>query len=134
MVRVKSRYLLFEINFEDDLILESLTSSSITTIVKESIEANFGSFGSGVTSSIQIKYFSPFTNIGILRMPREHGRMVWASLTFITKIKKIPCRIRVLHVSGTIKSAQKHTIEYNQKMLLKLQNSHVLSRTFSSIS
>lgn len=53
-----------------------------------------------------MKYFSPATSTGIVRVGREQYRLVWAALTMIKEIRGRPCVIRVVHVSGTIKKAE----------------------------
>lgn len=48
-----------------------------------------------------VKYFSPHTNVGILRISREEMHIVWGALTFINQLKGRPCIIKVIHTSGT---------------------------------
>jgi ribonuclease P/MRP protein subunit POP5 len=55
---------------------------------------------------VTVKYFSPATSTGIVRVGREHYRLVWAALTYVREIKGRPCVLRVVHVSGTIKKAE----------------------------
>ncbi|KAJ3084141.1 hypothetical protein HK102_000754, partial [Quaeritorhiza haematococci] len=50
-MRFKNRYLLFEILWEDGAILESLNSGSITGVLRNSIESNFGDYGAAVVAS-----------------------------------------------------------------------------------
>lgn len=61
--------------------------------------------------SYAVKYFSPATSTGIVRVGREHYRLVWAALTYIKDIRGRPCVIRVVHVSGTIKKAEIQAIK-----------------------
>ncbi|CAG8781205.1 25242_t:CDS:2 [Racocetra persica] len=124
MVRLKHRWILFETLFEDtshqDTSVEPLTSHNIFTTVKESIQSNFGDYGRGcVSSSLNVKYYSPHTNIGLLRVSRDHYRIVWCALTFITQINSRTCTIRVLHVGGTIKQCQTSVIEYDMEQILE---------------
>jgi RNase P/RNase MRP subunit POP5 len=67
--------------------------------------------------SSKVKYFNDVTNMCILRSPREQFRMVWAALTFITKIENEPLLLRVIHVGGTLRSCQTHAIKFDRKML-----------------
>lgn len=53
-----------------------------------------------------VKYFSPVTSTGILRVARENYRLVWAALTYVKEIQGRPVVIRVVRVSGTIKKAE----------------------------
>ncbi|KAI8926547.1 hypothetical protein BC831DRAFT_399841 [Entophlyctis helioformis] len=122
MVRFKNRYLLCEVCFEDGLIAENLNSYAILNAFKDSIETNFGDVGMGtVASSLQVKYYSPFTNLAIVRIGRDYARHVWAAATLITAVKKRKCMVRVLHVAGTIKLVQKHGIEHNKRMISELR-------------
>lgn len=47
-----------------------------------------------------VKYFSPHTNIGIVRISREELHIVWGALTFIKELKGRSCMIKVIHTSG----------------------------------
>jgi ribonuclease P/MRP protein subunit POP5 len=128
MVRFKTRHLVFELMLEDDQILESLSTSQIYSVLRDSIQTNFGSHGLGTCSSLQIKYFSPYTKLGILRISRDQFRTVWAALLFINQIKGIPCAFRVLRTSGTIKCTQEFIIDYNNKTALRLQKESRISQ------
>ncbi|KAJ9613007.1 RNA-binding protein pop5 [Cladophialophora chaetospira] len=108
MVRIKHRYLLFNILYppasppslkptDSDsppyYVLFSraspshLNASLVSTLVRAEIHTLFGDHGLSVTqSSLRVVYFSPTTSTGILRVPRAHFRMVWAALSFVTGI------------------------------------------------
>ena len=73
---------------------------------------------------IIVKYYSPYTNVAILRVSRDHFRHVWTALTFMTNIKSRPCIIRVLHVGGTIKLVQNQALVQNKQMLVELKKTH----------
>ncbi|KAJ3054113.1 hypothetical protein HK097_002633 [Rhizophlyctis rosea] len=127
MVRFKNRYLLFEITWEDGKILETLTDRIVNSNIKESIETNFGDYGAGIIAgSLSVKYFSPYTSVGILRVARDHFHMVWAAITFITSIQKRPCVVRVVHVAGTIKSVQNVAIKRGKEVLFQLNKKGLL--------
>ncbi|OAP57415.1 hypothetical protein AYL99_08153 [Fonsecaea erecta] len=64
-----------------------LTPALLVTHLRNQIQTLFGDHGLSVTqSSLRLVYFSPSTSTGILRVPRAHFRLVWASLTFLTNI------------------------------------------------
>lgn len=137
MVRFKTRYLLCEITFEQDLstgkptqfqVDDRTTQFTVLNIIKESLDVNFGDFGLGsIASSLNVKYFSPFTKLAIVRTSRDHVKMVWASITLVTSFKQTPCCIRVIHNAGTIKSAQKTAIEFDKLKIKELQQIGVVS-------
>jgi ribonuclease P/MRP protein subunit POP5 len=101
MVRFKSRYLLFEIIYNDSNIHEQIQPTHLLSAIKESIQQNFGDAGTGsILSNLSMKYYSPFTNLGILRCGREHVKMVWASMGFVTEVKGRKCMFRIVHNAG----------------------------------
>jgi ribonuclease P/MRP protein subunit POP5 len=107
-----------------------MNSGTVLSVVKDSIDVNFGDVTSGrIGNVLSLKYYNPYTNIGILRTPRDFLRETWAAVTLITKIKDRKCAIRVIHVSGTIKQAQLFLIDYNKKKLLELKHSLGDSKT-----
>lgn len=66
-----------------------------------------------------VNYYSPSTSTAIIRCPRDHYEMVWAALTYITKLPRldIPVVCRVLRVSGTIRKAEEEVIRRSQKIV-----------------
>ncbi|KAI9596886.1 hypothetical protein BDF19DRAFT_437085 [Syncephalis fuscata] len=132
MVRFKHRYLLFEVlygstqNAAEPLsalqpTVESLSMRDWFNLLRQALEENFGDYGTAsVLNGLQVKYFNPRTGLGIIRAPRNHFQLAWAALTFMQKIRGKPCSIRVIHVGGTIRSVQKHAIQYDRDQLLKV--------------
>ena len=60
-----------------------------------------------------VKYFSPATSTAIIRVSRDHYRLVWAALTFTTRLLKPidqACVMQVVRVSGTIKKAEEEAV------------------------
>ncbi|KTW26356.1 hypothetical protein T552_02839 [Pneumocystis carinii B80] len=142
MVRFKSRYIVFQIFQENQLIsglfntnttfqrssfpikltdeLTTLTSHALLNLIKEHVYFNFGDWGQGlIAASLNIKYYSPATHTGIIRVSRQHYRLVWAVLTFIKTIQDQPVLIRVLRINGTIKKAEMFLIQRNKDLLIK---------------
>lgn len=143
MVRFKSRYIVFQIFQEDQLIsnlfgtkgtrwksyssIQSetksttpLTSSDLLNLIKEHVYLSFGEWGQGlVAESLNVKYYSPTTHTGIVRVSRQHYRLVWAALTFIKIIQNQHALIQVLRVNGTMKGAEMFLIQRNQNLLAK---------------
>ncbi|EXJ75007.1 uncharacterized protein A1O5_01703 [Cladophialophora psammophila CBS 110553] len=78
-----------------------LTPALLVTHLRSQIQTLFGDHGVSVTqSSLRLVYFSPATSTGILRVPRAHFRLVWASLTFLTSIPA-PSSLPTPHPSAT---------------------------------
>lgn len=134
MVRLKTRYLLFEIIYPDSLNSNNLNDKlqthvdlrqpsdssvdarKLSKLFRDSVQEFYGDYGSGVLSStIAVKYFSPVTNSGILRVNRDHFRIAWGMLTNITEINNRKCIITVTRVSGTIKKCEQAVIKRDSK-------------------
>jgi ribonuclease P/MRP protein subunit POP5 len=112
-MRIKNRYLLFEISMDDPIDLQS---NKIQSIIRDSIEQNFGTLGLS-QCQLTIKYYSPFTKLGILKVSRDFYTRVWQAMTFVSKINQNQAYIKVIHTSGTIKKLQKRAIDYNRSIL-----------------
>lgn len=134
MVRIKHRYLLFNILYPSaptstgstpsHLSFHAPTPSHLTPAflvshIRTLIATNFGDTGVGLaTSSLKIIYFSRATSTAILRCPRAHVRMVWAALTYMNSISRgrrpgaleTDCVVRVVRVSGTIRKSEEELI------------------------
>ncbi|KAH9902383.1 hypothetical protein C8Q73DRAFT_785074 [Cubamyces lactineus] len=129
MVRFKNRWLLVEFlpipaptpgRPSVALSQEELTSKQVWAALKQSVITHFGDTGWGaVGSSLTIKYFSPRTNLCIIRVARDPHKIAWASVTLLNAIdgrKYIP---HVVHVSGTIKQAQLAAIRHNREIVAR---------------
>ncbi|KAF2861721.1 hypothetical protein K470DRAFT_256575 [Piedraia hortae CBS 480.64] len=98
-----------------------MTSQMLRRLILKKVEYLFGEFGAGkVISRIAVKYWSPATSTGIVRVAREYFRLVWAALTFMDHLpapvdKKCVCI--VVHVSGTMKKVQLEAIKRAKRLI-----------------
>ncbi|KAJ9652986.1 RNA-binding protein pop5 [Neophaeococcomyces mojaviensis] len=139
MVRIKQRYLLFNIlypgsaaeakkSLPTSLSFQAptpdyLDAGRLVGHIRNHITLLFGDFGLGLSlSSLKIVYFSSATSTVILRVPRNHHRIVWAALTHVTELPSPrrgepgkPCVIRVVRVSGTIRKAEEELIRRTRR-------------------
>lgn len=121
MVRLKHRYLLTEVIFLDNLVDSSMKAGDIQRTLKDAVAQAHGDYGMGcVTPSLQVKYFNPQTCISLIRISRDHYETLWSAMTFVTSIKKRNCILRVIHLSGTIRSCQKRLLQFNRAQLAVL--------------
>ena len=146
MVRLKHRYLLVNILYPDSYsspvngILRSakdppsqiqfhsptpdeLTPQLCLRVIRVTVNDLFGDYGAGVvSSSLQIKYFSPATSTAIIRVTRQHYRLVWAALTYITRLPR-PVEqsvvFQVVRVSGTIRKSEEEAIRRAKASILR---------------
>lgn len=124
MVRFKNRYLLCAVDAEGGpQALRALSGLNILHAVRASLQDNFGDVGTGTLgASLAVKYWSSVLGLALVRASRDHFRLVWASLSMITRIEGLPepltLRFRVIHVGGTIRSCQKSAVEYMRPLIL----------------
>ncbi|KAF9881722.1 Rpp14 family protein [Colletotrichum karsti] len=146
MVRIKERYLLVNIiyppgaskqqgsNVPDFVVMHQpttgqLTPQALVKALRAEVASLFGDFGSGaIEGNLQVKYLSPATSTFILRVKREHYRMVWAALTFMDRVPLKngdgkPCTFRVVRVSGTIRKAEEEAIRQARQLVLAAKDS-----------
>ncbi|KAK5938371.1 RNA-binding protein pop5 [Knufia obscura] len=134
MVRIKNRYLLLNILYPDSnttskaeppatLSFQAPTPDYVDAgrflaHLRAHISLLFGDFGLGVSlSSLKVVYFSTATSTAIIRVPRNHHRLVWAALSHITELPGprkggggAKCVVRVVRVSGTIRKAEEELL------------------------
>ena len=112
MVKFKSRYILIEILYEDKK-LQKYDESKFAKIIKNEVEKNFGEVSLGkINKNLQIKYINNYTNMLIIRVGKEYIKLMRAALVLINKIDFEKVRLRILGVSGSIKSAEKRATQF----------------------
>ncbi|KAF1348876.1 Rpp14/Pop5 family-domain-containing protein [Delphinella strobiligena] len=148
MVRLKHRYLLINILYPESAANSSgvqakdatmspdtiqfhqptsdkLTPQLLARIVREGVAELFGDYGSGMSAaSLVVKYLSPATSTAIIRVSRDHYRLVWAALSFVTKLPRPvdqSCVIQVVRVSGTIRKAEEEAIRRAKASIIRAQ-------------
>ncbi|KAJ6531072.1 hypothetical protein B0H19DRAFT_1214312 [Mycena capillaripes] len=123
MVRFKNRWLLVELiptSNPNSNPSTRLDGQKIWAALKQSILSNFGDVGWGsVGLSMTVKYYSPTTNICIIRVARDHHKIAWGALTLMTAIEGSRYIPNVIHLSGTIKHAQLAAISHNREVIAR---------------
>ncbi|KAI9339662.1 hypothetical protein BDR26DRAFT_862090 [Obelidium mucronatum] len=133
-MRFKNRYIAFQLisdPCEPRCVNEGLNMAAVTGSIKKSLQTNFGDMTAGLGANLTLKYFSPMTGVGILRVPREIYKECWAAMSLVQYISseggKTPCILSVFHVSGTIKQSQINTAEHSRREIAALQSTLQLS-------
>ncbi|TFK34567.1 hypothetical protein BDQ12DRAFT_726795 [Crucibulum laeve] len=126
MVRFKNRWLLVEFipisqtNTPIKPGSSQLDGKIIWNALKQSVLSNFGDTGWGAVGlSLTVKYYSPMTNVCIIRVAREHHKIAWGALTMLTVIDGLRYIPNVVHLSGTIKHAQLAAIAHNREVVAR---------------
>lgn len=71
-------------------------------------------------AALVTRYFNAHTNIMLLRVSRDHYETLWSSMTLMSSFDRRPCALRVVHLSGTIRSSQKHLLAFQQRALKRM--------------
>ncbi|EWC47933.1 hypothetical protein DRE_02815 [Drechslerella stenobrocha 248] len=133
MVRVKQRYILFNILYPSapasslqSMVFcrpspTNLTRTSLAAAIRASLSHNFGDWGIGQAGSFAVKYFSPATSTGILRITRDNYRLLWATLTFMRELSGQPVVIKVARVSGTIRKAEVEAVKLAEETIRRVR-------------
>ncbi|KAF8813543.1 hypothetical protein BYT27DRAFT_7251069 [Phlegmacium glaucopus] len=111
MVRFKNRWILVEfipiVQAQSQLgrpnpgTTNHLDGKVIWAALKQSVLTNFGDTGWGAVGlSLTVKYYSPATNVCIIRVARDHHNIAWGALTLLTSIEGLRFIPNVVHVSG----------------------------------
>ncbi|KAF8529832.1 hypothetical protein JB92DRAFT_3086906 [Gautieria morchelliformis] len=126
MVRFKNRWLLVEFipchsqDNDNAAPRQELNAKVIWLALKQSVMTNFGEVGWGaVSTSLNVKYFSPTTNLCIIRVSREHHQIAWGAVTLLTKINGSHHIPHMVHLSGTIKHAQLAAIRHDREVIAR---------------
>ncbi|KAI9870547.1 MAG: hypothetical protein M1830_004111 [Pleopsidium flavum] len=149
MVRLKNRYLLVHILYPDapnakittskppssvpDVVQfhqptpDALTPQLLARAIRDEVSLLFGDYGVGMTAgSLSVRYLSPATSTAIIKCSRAHYRLVWAALSFLSKLPKSSnkygvqaCVFQVVRVSGTIRKAEEEAIRRARATILK---------------
>ncbi|XP_033123186.1 ribonuclease P/MRP protein subunit POP5-like [Anneissia japonica] len=119
MVRLRNRYLLCEIIFDERYAnYPAVVSNDILSEIKNAVVHTHGDYGMGaVQLGLNVKYLNPHTQIFIVRSRRSSYKIVWTSLPFVNKLCKKICKINTLHCGGTIRTCQKFLLKYQRQQL-----------------
>ncbi|KAI0027288.1 hypothetical protein K488DRAFT_81181 [Vararia minispora EC-137] len=121
MVRFKNRWILVEfLSASDAEPTTELSSQAIFQALRQSVITHFGDTGWGaVGSSMSVKYFSPTTNLCIIRVGRDPHKIAWGAVCLLADVDGRVVIPNVVHVSGTIKHAQLAAIEHNRAVIAR---------------
>lgn len=127
MVRKKSRYLVTKIQYSDNKIDLNLDQDTIRTTIRNIVKELFGEYGvTTYTHGMFVKYCNPYTGIFFLRVDRDFHTQIRTCVSFVKMLRQRLCILSCIHVTGTIKSAERFLLKYNtnkmQVMYQKCQN------------
>ncbi|KAL2044380.1 hypothetical protein N7G274_003085 [Stereocaulon virgatum] len=151
MVRIKHRYLLVHILYPETTGPNAKSTSSapakpfphliqfhrpspneltpqlLARAIRDQVLLLYGDYGLAlISSSLNVKYLSPATSTAIIRVSRDHFRLVWGALSYMTDLPKPSklaptraCVMQVVRVSGTIKKAEEEAVRRARGAILR---------------
>ena len=140
MVRIKNRYILFELlypptecNAVDDVIFQHRNPNKLKAVIspktiiyelRKQIKLYLGDQGLGKANiTLQIKYFNNVTSVGILKCSAEYYKTVVLGLSMIQSFNNDNHKIivNVVKLSGTINKLQDHSIKRNKELIKRIE-------------
>jgi RNase P/RNase MRP subunit POP5 len=118
MVRKKNRYLVVKIRYEDDKIDVNLQQEDIKKCIKGMVKELYGDYGlSTFCSGMFVKYNNPYTGVFFLQVARDYHREVRTCVSFVKMLRQRLCVLSCIHVTATLKSAEKYLLDYNTRKM-----------------
>ena len=118
MVRKKSRYLVAKIQYNDNKIDLNLDQDMIRNAIRNTVKELFGEYGMATfTQGMFVKYCNPYTGIFFLRVERDYHCHIRTCVSFIKELRQRLCVLSCIHVTGTLKSAERFLLDYNTKKM-----------------
>ncbi|CAC9889786.1 unnamed protein product [Aureobasidium pullulans] len=126
---------------------DKLNAQLLARIIRDGVAELFGDYGSGMIAASLVGKFTlstafrmntsmkervligsseisfPATSTAIVRVSRAHYRLVWAALSFVTRLPKPidqNCVIQVVRVSGTIRKAEEEAIRRAKAAIIRV--------------
>lgn len=121
MVRLKTRYILFQLrypDFEDTKTAKNVQPKTLISILRASMSKNFGDIGLSETlNAFTIKYFSNSTSVGILRVHCDAVEKVLGAMFFVSSVDGKNVIWDSIGVSGSISKCERRAIQINRRIL-----------------
>jgi ribonuclease P/MRP protein subunit POP5 len=123
MVKFKSRYLLIEPKFENEAkSIKDYDAAKLANIIKKHVENLFGDLGLGkVNKNLQISFLRNFSNLVIIRVSRDHIKLLWTVLSLINQLEGETVKMHILKISGTIKKCELKAKQMLEKWMINYE-------------
>jgi RNase P/RNase MRP subunit POP5 len=123
MVKFKSRYILLETIYEKERV-RTTDAGKMANILRSQVELLFGDVGSGkISKNLQVKYLNNFTNLLIVRVGKEHLKLLWTMLALCNEIEGEKVKMHIIGVSGTIKKCETRAKKFLEKWMVNYEKS-----------
>jgi len=124
MVKFKSRYLLIELQYQNECnnSVKLLDANQLYNHISKQVKIYFGDVGLGkIKRNFQVKYNNNYTNLLIMRINRDYLDILLTVLSLISNIDNNILRFRIIKVSGTIKKVEVLATNYLKNWLINYE-------------
>ena len=124
MVKFKSRYLLIELQYQNECnnSVKLLDANQLYNHISKQVKIYFGDVGLGkIKRNFQVKYNNNYTNLIIMRINRDYLDILLTVLSLISNIDNNILRFRIIKVSGTIKKVEVLATNYLKNWLINYE-------------
>ncbi|VIO90869.1 Rpp14 family protein [Brugia malayi] len=126
MVRLKNRYVLMDILFDEKGGI--VTESAIYVALSKQIGILFGDYGMAAAKlSLSVKVFDAGTATTIIRISKEFAQRLLSAIPFVCTIDDIPVVLQVLFVGSSVRSCQRALLRINRR---RLYSNYVAAKTY----
>ncbi|CAD5209055.1 unnamed protein product [Bursaphelenchus xylophilus] len=123
MVKVKHRYLLAEVIYDDPMTRNTATDLDIRNAIMNKVGMLHGDLGHASTqSSLQVKVCDSIFSVVVLRVASDALNYVSSSIPFVVSVGNSDAILRVLFQGSSMRTVEKKLIDFNLKLFYaKLQ-------------
>lgn len=118
MVRFKNRWLLVDVAWRDGSVDTTMNAMTVLNAVRDSVVANFGDSGLGTClTSLQVRYYSPYTNTCVIRVATAEVDKVVSSLAMMRDLRQRRVAMRLVRVAGNLVRCRKAAMAHSAEQL-----------------
>ena len=109
-MRFKNRFLVLELLFKGAPV-GGLREVDLYRLIRKQVLDDFGDFGlARASGALQVRFYGSKSHLCVLRASRDTFRFVWASVSFITHIRKRRVQFRCVHTASSLDRAAHFTL------------------------
>lgn len=120
MIRVKGRYVVVKLRFEEDRKVS--LGESLAPVIKSRLAMDFGSHAVAMAGHLSVVEYLPHSQIAIVKCDAPACKYVLFTIATIGEVSNIKCSMSILWVSGVLKRAMRRIlkhVESEKKMALQ---------------
>ena len=134
MVRVKRRYLVFQLRFPST-VTSAVKSSHLHRTFEATIARLYGDLGiAHFIRNLSVIYYNSSTHMSIVRCLRDDKHMLQTAAAFICRLTdlNLECSFQTLHVGGSIRQCKKYLVNYSIEELIRIDTRRAMDQRKST--